>query len=275
MKTTLFLSMLTLTCSILTNGCHAQRGNLPGQQTVEAFKAQFPRARHTEWDNKQGFHVAEFYDSATECEAWFDHNGKWTLTKRELRYDMLPTAIRNSIEKSVYGNWKKDDITKIERPGVSPVYIIEVEKNDQETDLYYAENGQILKTLQDLQPDKPLSYTPLPVEIQTQITQKYPQAILIDTDREKGKYEIDILDQGITKEVLFNGTSWESTSWKVDPTAVPSVVLEALHQSSYGKYRIDDIHFMETPNHRYYHFELEQGPQEVYLSIDPNGNILK
>ncbi len=275
MKTRLLLFIPALTLGMFLNGCNAHSQNLPDKQIVTAFKAKYPNAKKTEWESKQGFYVAEFHNDNIESQAWFDNKGKWTLTKNELRYNMLPAEIRNNLEKTDYNNWKKDDITKIERPNVLPIYIIEVEKAGQETNLYYTENGQLVKTMNDLKPNSPVDYSPLPAEIQNQIKQKYPQAILLDTDREKGKYEVDILDQGKNKEVIFNGTTWQTTFWEVNKTDVPTTVMDAFRNSTYGKYRIDEIHFFETPANTYYHFELEKDGQEVYLSVDTHGNILK
>ena len=75
--------------------------------------------------------------------------------------------------------------------------------------------------------------------------------------------------------MIFQGNDWLSTSWEVSKAEVPSVVMETFRHSNFGKYRIDDIHFYETPNNLYYYFDLEQGNSEVHLSIDPTGNILQ
>ena len=99
--------------------------------------------------------------------------------------------------------------------------------------------------------------------------------IIIEMDNEKGKLEVDILDGGKAKELIFQGNDWLSTSWEVSKAEVPSVVMETFRHSNFGKYRIDDIHFYETPNNSYYYFDLEQGNSEVHLSIDPTGNILQ
>lgn len=274
MKTKLFLFALTLIFGIAGNSCNAQN-RIPNQQVVNAFKAKYPRARHTEWENKQGFHIAEFYDWTAECEAWFDGKGNWMLTKSELAYEMLPAAIQSHIGQSIYGNWKKDDVTKIERPDATPIYIVEVEQGKQETDLYYTENGQLLKSLKDLTPGTPADYFPVPADILHQITQKYPHAIVIDSERDKGKYEIEILDQGQKKEVTFNGTTWEYTRWEVKPADLPAAVATTLRQSAYANHRIDEIRFIETPANAYYRIELDHEPHDIYLSIDPQGNLLK
>ena len=170
---------------------------------------------------------------------------------------------------------KKDDIDKIERAGMEAVYIIELEKEGLDTDLYYVGNGNLIKTVNEVSKEKRSSYMPVASDIQIWIKQKYPDATIIEMDNEKGKLEVDILDGGKAKELIFQGNDWLSTSWEVSKAEVPSVVMETFRHSNFGKYRIDDIHFYETPNNSYYYFDLEQGNSEVHLSIDPTGNILQ
>ena len=152
---------------------------------------------------------------------------------------------------------------------------IEHEKEGLDTDLYYVGNGNLIKTVNEVSKEKRSSYMPVASDIQIWIKQKYPDATIIVMDNEKGKLVVDILDGGKAKELIFQGNDWLSTSWEVSKAEVPSVVMETFRHSNFGKYRIDDIHFYETPNNSYYYFDLEQGNSEVHLSIDPTGNILQ
>ena len=44
---------------------------------------------------------------------------------------------------------------------------------------------------------------PVASDIQIWIKQKYPDATIIEMDNEKGKLEVDILDGGKAKELIF------------------------------------------------------------------------
>lgn len=275
MKTKVLLFVFLLITGVVMTSCNQKKQYRPDAKIVNAFNMKYPKANQVEWEQKQGYYVAEFHDNGIECEAWFDNNGKWSMTESNIRYNALPQAIRDNFEKSMYSNWKKDDVDKIERMGMNPVYIIEIEKEGQDTDLYYSENGMLVKTVNDVDKENRFGYLPVPADIKDMIKQKYPDAMIIDMEIEKGKYEIDILDNGKFKEVIFNGSTWEATYWPVTKAEVPSAVMEAYRKSNYGKYAIDEIHFFETPVTTYYHFELEQGNTKAYLSIDPNGNIIK
>lgn len=274
MKTKILLFVFLLITGIVITGCNQKKQYRPDAKIVNAFNTKYPKANQVEWEQKQSYYVAEFQNDGIECEAWFDSNGKWSMTESNIRYNALPQAIKDNFEKSMYSNWKKDDVDKIERVGMNPVYIIEIEKEGQDTDLYYSENGMLVKTVNDVNKEDRFSYLPVPADIKDIIKQKYPDAMIIDMDLDKGKYEIDILDNGKFKEVIFNGNAWEATYWEITKAEVPSVVMEAYRDSNYGKYALDDIHFFETPVTTYYHFELEQGNTKAYLSIDPSGKII-
>lgn len=275
MKTKLLLFACLLITGIVMAGCNQKKQYRPDAKIVNAFNAKYPKADKVEWEQKHGYYVAEFHDNGIECEAWFDNNGKWDMTESNIRYNQLPQAIRTDFEKSMYSNWKKDNVDKIERVDMKPVYIIEVEKEGQDKDLYYSENGMLVKTVNDVKKDNLKNYMPVTADIRTAVKQKYPDATIIETDMDNGKYEVDILDNGKSKEVIFNHNKWEATKWNVTKAEVPSVVMDAYRKSDYGKYRIDEIHFFETPSNSYYHFELEQGDTDAYLSIDPQGNVIK
>ena len=275
MRIRFLLMVFLLASGIVMASCNNKQSYRPDAKIVNAFNTKYPKASKIEWKEKKGYYVAKFYDNNTETEAWFDNAGKWVMTESDIRYNALPQAIRNDFERSMSKNWKRDDIDKIERAGMQPVYVIEIEKEGQDTDLYYNENGNLVKTLNDVKKDERFNYMPVAANIWDKVRQKYPDATIIETEMERGKQEIDILQNGKAKEVIFNGNNWESTSWKVSKAEVPTVVMDALRNSDYAKYRIDEIHFFETPDNSYYHFELEQGDTDVDLSIDPTGKIIK
>ncbi len=275
MKTNLLLLFFLTFSSFVIASCNQTSKYRPDKKITDVFKVKYPKASKIEWEQKNGYFVAEFYENGIESEAWFDSSGKWSMTESNIKYNMLPQAIRDHFEKSIYNTWKKEDIDKIERADSEPIYIIEIEKNEQETDLYYTANGKLVKSVNAPQKGDISPQIPVSSMILNQIRQKYPEAVIIDTELDKGKYEVDILDKGKAKEVVFNGNTWEATYWEVTKAEVPTVVMDAFRKSAYGKHRIDDIHYFETPTATYYHFELEQGDMDTYLSIDSNGNIIK
>ena len=118
MKTRLILFILLFISGFAIAGCKQQNQYRPDAKIVAAFNNKYPQSDKVEWEQKQGYYVAEFREDGIEHEAWFDGTGKWVMTESNLRYSSLPQAIREQFEKSVYSTWKKDDIDKIRGLGL-------------------------------------------------------------------------------------------------------------------------------------------------------------
>ena len=98
-----------------------------------ALAKEHPNAQRIEWETKGAYYVADFHEDNFEKEAWFTKDGVWQMTETDLRYADLPAPVRSSYESSTYYNvWKVEDVDKLERKEMAVVYIIEVEKGNQE-----------------------------------------------------------------------------------------------------------------------------------------------
>ena len=109
------------------------------------FGAMFPTASHIEWEDKGGYLVADFRSGGTDMQAWFDAAGEWQMTEENISYAQLPRAVRVAYEAGDYAGWHVDDMDKLLRNGLGTVYVIEVEHAKQEFDLYYSEDGVLLR----------------------------------------------------------------------------------------------------------------------------------
>ena len=270
MKRTLVTALITLTTTFAFSSCK-DCSYTPPENVVSAFKAKYPSAKRVEWKVKNTYQVAEFYDDLTEAEAWFDNNGQWVMTESDVKYKALPVVIRNSFETGEYGKWEVEDVDKLERVDIETIYIIETELEDQEVALHYLSNGTLVKTLMD---NDNRGYQPenTPPTVLQFIQQKYPQANIVEIDQDKGLLKIDIIDNQIMKEVIFNHQNqWVVTTWEVWQNNVPENVMNILKTSSYANYRIDDIDYEERADGSIvYIFEIEQGDREFDIMIDAN-----
>lgn len=253
----------------------------PNQTVKEAFEAKYPAATRTSWEKKGIYRVAEFRLNNQKVHAWFDDSGIWYMTETDLKtVNALPAKVQEGFRNSEYATWKVDDVDKIERPASEPFYVIEVEQGKQEIDLYYSEEGILIKTVEDhhSKPEDHLTNT-LPASVKSFIQEHYPDARIIEYEIENGNLEVDIIDANRGKEVVFNGKNeWLYTKYKVFRSEVPENVMNTLNTllaSQYKDYRIDDIDFYETPATSYYRFELESGNKEVKINIDTTGNIIQ
>lgn len=274
MKTKVIIFMLFGIAGLILIGCNNKKQYRPDADIVSAMNAKYPKATKIEWERKHNYEVAEYDENGVNSKAWFDKNGKWVMTESNLKYSGLPGAIRNNFERSMYGNWKKGDVDKVEREGMQPVYVVEVEKEGQDVDLYYTANGMLVKTVKDGNRGHNDDFMPLAPVVRENIMRKYPDASVIEMTDKRGKRYVDILDNGRVKEVVFDNDNWVSTSWKVDKADVPSAVMTALRGADYRNYTIDDITFYESADHSYYQINMNEGSKEKRVNIDSSGKIV-
>lgn len=275
MKTKFSVLVFALGCLLTLASCNNDDDNyLPDQTITNAFKAKYPNVDRVEWETKAGYQVADFHIDSNEAEAWFDDKGQWLMTEIDIPFNSLPSAIQESFNLSDYKSWKVDDVDKLERFNTATVYIIEVEQGEQEADLYYAEDGTLIKTTTDTDSDGNFPVE-IPQTINDEISKMYPGSTILEFDKEHDGIEVDILHNGIHKEVVFNSNNgWSYTEWDIKKADVPAIVIDTLNASEYKDFSIDDIDCIEKPDGIFYLFELEQGDREVRLMISAEGKII-
>ena len=149
-----------------------------------------------------------------------------------------------------------------------------MEQGEQEVDLYYTEDGVLLKAVPDDDNDNNFQPVVIPQAISDAINEMYPGATMLEFDKEKNGFEVDILHNNIYKDVYFNTENqWISTEWDITKDQVPAIVMNALQASEYKNYTIDDIDLIEKPEGTFYVFDLEQGDNDVEVTFDSEGNI--
>ena len=232
----------------------------------------YPSAKSISWEIKNGYIVADFNapSSGREVEhsAWFDRSGRWYMTETDIPFSSLPEAVKTAYRQSAYAEWVVDDVDMIERENYETLYVIEVERGDQEMDLHYLANGTRVKTVIHDGPNMPP--TDLPAEVKEFLGQKYPRATVIEAEEEHGLLVVSVVDAHTKKEVVFNHQNrWVETHWEVYPDDLPAEVRTALAESAYARYQIEDIDYEEQADGTaVYILELELGHQEIILHID-------
>lgn len=249
------------------------------QEVRNSFAQKYPSASNTEWTNKGVYEVAEFTYNNIQASAWFDSKGTWHMTETDLSYSLLPQAIKDAFQASEYNTWKIDDVDMLERKGFEPIYVIEVELQENEIDLYFSAEGILIKTIVDNDNSNNDYENHLPETATTEITsfieERYPQSRIVEIEREKSKIEVDIIHNNLSKEVIFNNDKqWLYTSWDVRVRELPQAVSSILNTPQYIGYHIDDAEYIETAQGDYYLLELEKGDRDVNVKVDINGNIL-
>lgn len=257
-----------------------------------AFSEKYPNVANVKWETKAGYYVADFHNGY-EASAWFTPNGEWQLTETDIPYDALPQAVKTTFDASEYkkgSGWHIDDVDKLERKGLETVYVIEVEKQNEERDLYYSEEGVLIKTIVDIDDDRDDQYLPVQLTdaMKNIINEKYPGASIlevnIENDRNDWDYgftEVDILHEGKNKDVRFNQNgAWYSTSWDVRRNELPGAVESTLAAqiNANAGYHFDDAERIEEAagNAKYYCIELERDNSlDIILKISDYGTLLQ
>lgn len=232
-----------------------------------AFGKMFPAASHVEWEDRGGYVVADFRSAGTVMQAWFDAAGKWHMTEEDISYAELPQAVRTAYEAGDYAAWHVDDVDKLQRNGQETVYVIEVEHAKQEFDLYYSEDGVLLREAADTDGNGDhgdMLPQELPKAVSDFIARKYPGARIIDAEREKGNTEVDIIFAGKALEVCFGtGGAWLWTKTELRLSEIPDVVRRALQSSQYGSGRSTMPTSTKAPT--------AYGTPSTWKTSDPNG----
>lgn len=154
MKLKIYTLLLALCVTWSLQSCDNDDDNSIAVPTElqNAFSSKYPNAANVKWETKSGYYVADFYDGY-EASAWFTQDGKWQMTETDIPYSALPQAVKTSFEKSEYASWKQDDVDKLERTGVETIFVIEIENQNQEIDLYYSADGTLIKSIVDTDDD--------------------------------------------------------------------------------------------------------------------------
>ena len=157
-------------------------------------------------------------------------------TDSEILFEQLPEEVKAAFRAGEYSAWTIDEVERVQRNGAEEVYVIEVKNKvdgvETEIDLYYSKDGVLVKKLVDADNDYDYGdYIPaVPVEgVEAFLKANFPNARILDIDREDNMTEVEILDGQVVRELLFDKASnWLFTKTETVYAALPAVVKQAL-----------------------------------------------
>ena len=203
------------------------------------------------------------------------------MTEYDLRFTQLPQAVQDAFKAGVYASWKVDDVDKIEKADTSVIYVIEVESAGKEYELTYLEDGTLIRENAEWEDHIPVAPGQTS-EVKDLVKAKYPQAVILDIEEEKGGTEVEIRDGGRQKEVYYklaDGVlSWIHTTYEIEErehTTLPEGVRQVLADLSGSGMVIDDVDFFETATGNYYRVEVEDQGTDKYVYVAENGEMLQ
>lgn len=289
MRTKLFFIAFIATALTITGCEKLGKGdiNKVSDNILKTFSTMYPNATNVYWSIKGDYAKASFYMPETKSigkernrNAWFNnHNGEWGMTETEIRYQDLPQAIRDGFESSQYAKWEIEEIDRLERAGIETVYVIEVENREMEYDLYFSEDGILIKEAEKTDYDDDDYFDHLPgnsfTELNDYIETHYPGARILEIDRERNHIVVEIIHENREKDVYFSTEYiWIFTETEIRYNELPDAVKNTL-QSNYPGAEMDDISMIETPEETYYIVEMEINDRDVEIRISENGTIMQ
>lgn len=270
--------------------------NIP-EAVIKEFNSKYPGASDVVWSTKEEHAVASFYLAATRNgqheanhTAWFSMDGKWGMTETEIPFSSIPQAVKDAFESSEYSTWTVDpEVDLLQRNDNSEtLYIIEVSRQadgiETDADLYYTSEGILVKAIIDAEADQDyheyLPQTPTG-KIETWLETNYPDARIIDIDRESNGTEVEIVSEGRRHDILFDAQQeWVYTQTdyaRHELDLIPASILAFLRTSPHytNDRAIDDIEKYETREAGvYYSFELQTGfDDDVTVYVNETGII--
>ncbi|EOR99300.1 hypothetical protein C799_03180 [Bacteroides thetaiotaomicron dnLKV9] len=245
----------------------------PAASIEEYIQANYPGARITDIDREHGMTEVEILDGRICRELLFAGNGEWQYTKTEVYSNEVPEAVKSSLAQSEYAAYRIDDIDHY-KTAEGEFYRYDLESRNGDVKVDITPEG----TLTLVQPGsgKPGQGNGqmVSVEISSFIHQKYPDARILEYDYDDGLLEVEIWHDRREKEVYFNGRNqWVYTEWDIRPDELPQAVKNAILESQWVTFEIDDIEYVQTPQQEYYLIELENGKQEAELRVKADGTI--
>ena len=260
------------------------------ESILSQFNADYPDAQDVTWTQDGEYYTANFSaDGSAGNQAWYEHDGRWGMTKYEIPFDRLPAAVSGAFAATEYGqagsDWRVDrEVDVLERrDGTETLYIIEVERGETEVDLYYTEDGILVKEIVDAAPEKNYGeYLPQAPDgtLEDWLEQRFPGYRLVDLDAEDGGLEVEFIHERRKYEAFFTrGGEW--LYYKVDlrqdseliPAAVKATV-EASDLMQQGAW-VDDVEMYVVnaggTETTYFCFELEtrfDDDRKLYVRAD-------
>lgn len=262
----------------------------------DAFERVFPGATDVSWSTNGNYAIASFdwngsrSVNETDYTAWFERTtAKFMMHEHDMSYSAIPQAVKTAFEESSYSKspWKlEDEVDVIKKDSEElTIYVIEVEKKENgietEADLYYSEDGVLLKEIidadsnkdfTDLLPSQPAN------DVYSWVEAQYPGAIIIDIDHEDGCIEVEFIFERMKHDALLTTSNrwiYTKTDYNRDSSKLPAEALTHI-QTNYPNFHIDDIEYYKTASKgNFYSVEIEGNhDNDIELYFDEDGNTM-
>ena len=116
----------------------------------------------------------------------------------------------------------------------------------------------------------------VPSEVKNAFSQKFPEATKVKWDKENAtEWEAEFILNGVEYSANYDKSgTWMETEYKIASSELPAAVQAALEEQ-FGEYELDLAEVTETAEGKLFELGLKKGKEEMEISIDMNGKVLK
>lgn len=119
------------------------------QNVPTAAKAHFEKnyagAQVKEWETKKdGSFEVEYYHHGKKYETYYDKDGNWMKTARDVKKSEVPQAVWSAIKASRFANYKVDDVELHQTPMHNAIYEVEVKNKEEKRKIYVLTDGTVM-----------------------------------------------------------------------------------------------------------------------------------
>ena len=302
--------LIAIVCSVITlTACSDDEKDIPTvcpgssvpENVVKSFVQIYGDVKDVQWQFVNNFHVANFNGApltksgSYTTSAWFTPEGKHCQVDQDILFKHLPEAVKKGFDqyaKKFYPDWKVDECEVVSRIDMGLIYVIEIEKGEQERELSFSENGDFLKDVLDDDDENDFIFPiVVPNDLKEAVMALFPESkdlSILEVEVDDDDIEVDILDGTRHKEVTYSRSlKWISTEYKVTMNEAsslmsPAVMKKLITMASAAGIDITDPFVqqkmeIEVIEHAlkgtYFEVEIEIGNKELEVIIDKDGNI--
>jgi hypothetical protein len=286
-KTNLFSTLITCTSLFLTSCAidgndpvapptkgEAPSAITPNEKVLRSFDIKFPNAKDIAWSVDDSYYIADFTEFSSATNAWFKHSGEWVSSKSSLTSAELNKEIHQSFLNSIHASNQLISRNRLERKGLSDVYMIETHNGVHNINVYYTENGDFIKTVKNYG-----DYIDRPVEVSEKVNNMvashFTVAEILDVWEDSLSPKVGVMENNTYKVAsLTPEYDWASTIWEVDEAGVSTVVLNSFKASPYGSVELNSIRIMEHAEGWSYLFYFFDGGKNKIATLRESGHFV-
>ena len=144
MKRTVFLAAFSIIFFYAQN-TFAQVVNVPNK-SEKHLAEKYPDAKKVNWSNNVKNYTAKFELNDEKCKAYYNIDGSWDFTEKELDYSKFPEAVATSFKNSRFSDWKTESTAFVENNRNQELYRVEVKKGLEKKFIFFDKDGKEIKT---------------------------------------------------------------------------------------------------------------------------------